>query len=95
MYRFILNAVLGVVVGSLGSVGRCDRVEGVAAAQVHVLETVLDLVGHFRHMSGEDVRSAYGKEAVVLIRSIFTFEALARSAREAQADNSRRLALPG
>ena len=67
MYRLVLSAVLGVVVGSLGSVGRCDRVERVAATKVHVLETVLDLVGHFRHMSGEDVRSAYG-EVVVLIR---------------------------
>ena len=61
MYRFILRAILGVVVCSLGSVGRSDRVERVAATKVHVLETVLDLVGHFRHMSGEDIRSAYEK----------------------------------
>lgn len=95
MHRFILSAVLGVVVGPLGSVGRCDRVERVAATQVHVLETVLDLVGHFRHMSGEDVGSAYGEGGNSLNQSIFTFEAPARSAREAQADNSRRLAHPG
>ena len=61
MWRFIVSAVLGVVVVSLGSVGRCDRVEGVAAAEVHVLETVLDLVGHLRHMSGEEVGSACDK----------------------------------
>ena len=67
MRSIVLVAELSVVVRSLGRVRRCDRVERVAAAEVHVLEAVLDLVGHFRHMSGEDVRSAYG-EVVVLIR---------------------------
>lgn len=61
MYWLILGAVVGVVVSSLGSVGRCDRVEGVAATEVHVVETVLDLIGHFRHVSGEGVWSADGK----------------------------------
>lgn len=64
MWRFVVSAVLGVIVGSLGSVGRCDRVERVAAAKVHTLETVLDLVGHLRHVSGEGVGSAYEKIVV-------------------------------
>ena len=55
---------MGIVVSSLGSVGRCDRVEGVAATEVHVLETVLDLVGHFRHVSGKEVWSAYEKDSL-------------------------------
>lgn len=59
MWRFVVSAVLDVVVASLGGVGRCDRVERVAAAEVHILETVLDLVGHFGHMSGEHVGSAH------------------------------------
>lgn len=67
MYWLILGAIVGVVVGSLGSVGRCDRVEGVAATEVHVLETVLDLVGHFRHMSGEEIGSAHEKTALSII----------------------------
>lgn len=61
MYWLILSAIMGIVVSSLGSVGRCNRVEGVAATEVHVLEAVLDLVGHFRHVSGEEVWSAHGK----------------------------------
>lgn len=63
-----MSAVLGVVVTPLGRVGRCDRVERVAAAEVHILETVLDLVGHFRHVSGGGVGSAY--EKIVLGNSI-------------------------
>jgi hypothetical protein len=48
-------------VGLSGRVGRCYRVERVAAAEVHVLEPMLDLVGHFWHMSGENGLSAYEK----------------------------------
>jgi len=51
-------------------------------------------------MSGEDVPSAHEKVVLGIYMAckavdLFTFEALAQSAREAQADNSRRLALPG
>lgn len=65
MRGFILGAELGVVVGSLGRVGRCDRVERVAAAEVHVLEAVLDLVGHLRHVSGEQLWSALEEDIVL------------------------------
>jgi hypothetical protein len=61
MWSIVLIAELSVVVGiSLGGVGRSDRVEGITTTKVHSLKAMLDLVGHFGHVSVEQLRSAYG-----------------------------------
>lgn len=65
MRRFVLGTELGVVVRSLGRVGRSDRIERVTAAEVHVIEAVLDLVGHLRHVSVEQLWLALGKDILL------------------------------
>ena len=70
MRRFVLSAELSVVVCSLGRIGRSDRVERVAAAEIHVLEAVLDLVGHLRHVSVERLRSALREDIMLYNQAV-------------------------